>query len=190
MGDRVKSGGVAAVVISAIAVLAGVTDAHTSGGSERTGAIGRTEEALLDQIKCQRTPQVARAINAMLENKLIRYVDNENGVYLFAPAAPLTFLGLQVKHISGFDYDPFSGVPGSTMVGTAPPVFLEIDVAAPASELRKRALDAGLVEAVPDEHKRGFEVSTEGLGSYLATEDSGMTSSIQCVEYPELPRSR
>jgi hypothetical protein len=57
MGDWVKSGGVGAVVISAIAVLAGVADAHTSGGLERTGAIDRTEEALLDQIKCQRTPK-------------------------------------------------------------------------------------------------------------------------------------
>jgi hypothetical protein len=42
------------------------------------------------------------------------------------------------------------------------PQFLELDVGAPASELKKRALAAGFVEAVPVEGKRGFDVKTLG----------------------------
>lgn len=187
--------------VALIVALVAVSDATAQPPSQqqlksdpaRAGLIDRTEAALLDQIKCQKTPQVGRAINAMLRNHLIRYADNENGVYVFKPVAPLTFLGLRVANISGFDpEEPFANVPGSTMVGMAPEGFLEIEVAAPMAELRKRALDAGLIEAVPYEDKRGFEVSasTEGLGSYLATEHSGGASSIRCVEYPLLPRRR
>lgn len=115
----------------------------------------------------------------MLEKKFIRYVDNENGVYVFIPTVPLTFLGMKITYISGFDYAAFKGVPDSTMAGTAPPVFLEIDVAVPANELRKRALDAGLVEGVPRKHKRGFEVLPEQ--SYLAPEKREASSGIQCA---------
>lgn len=195
MRDRgvwVKRGGVSAVVMAAIAVVAGGAGAQTPGGSDRIELIDRTGAALLDQIKCQRAPQVAHAINAMLEDRLIRYVYTENGAYLFAPNAPLTILGLRVKYISGFDSAGFNDVPGSTMVGTAPPVFLEIDVAASENELRRRALSAGLIEAVPDDDKRGFEVSdaTEGLGSYLANERRGAASSIRCVDYPVLRRRK
>jgi hypothetical protein len=157
----------------------------------RAGVIDRTGAALLDQISCRRAPEVASAVNAMLKNRLIRYEADESGVYLFKPTVPLRFLGLTVMHISGFDYDGFRDVRGSTMVGTAPPAFLEIEVAAPAGELRKRALAAGLIEAIPVEDKRGFEVSisTEGLGTYLAEHD-GTASSIRCVDYPVLRRGR
>ena len=142
-----------------------------------------TEAALLDQIRCQRDPQVAHAIDAMRANHLIRYVANESGIYLFAVTRPLKILGLPITHISGFDRDrAFENVPGSRMVGTAPPPFLEIDVAAPASELRARALKAGLVEATPWQHERGFEVSVGR--SYLAPRSRGAASNIQCNVYP------
>lgn len=156
---------------------------RSASDAARTKLIDQAGSALLDQIKCQRSPQVALVINAMLENRLIRYVDNENGIYLFVPTAPLNFLGLRVMHISGFGEMAFKHVPPSTMVGTAPPLFLEIDVAAPTSELRMRALNAGLVEAIPYEHKRGFEVSAEGYGSYLAPKSRTKTSSIRCTNY-------
>jgi hypothetical protein len=155
------------------------------GDAGRAVLIDRTKAALFDQLKCQYKPQVGRAINAMLNNGLVRYVDNESGIYLFKPTVPMTFLGLKVNHISGFDLDErFYNVPASRMLGTAPPVFLEIDVAASVSELRRRALSAGLIEAVPSEHKRGFEVSllTEGYGSYLAPKHGDLASSIRCVD--------
>jgi hypothetical protein len=137
--------------------------------------------ALIDQVRCQHTPEVAHVINAMLENRLIRYVDNENGVYLFTPTGPLKIFGLRIAHISGFDMDDaFKGVPNSTMVGTAPPVFLEIDVAASAGELRAKALSAGLVEAVLGQHKRGFQVLKDGYGSYLAPKNRMEMSTIHC----------
>jgi hypothetical protein len=117
----------------------------------------------------------------MLKNKLIRYVANESGIYLFAPTVPLKFLGLPIRHISGFDTDrAFRGVPASRMVGTAPPQFLQIDIAAPASELKKRALDAGFTEAIPIEGKLGFEV--EALGSYLSGKTRSVISSIECAD--------
>jgi hypothetical protein len=119
----------------------------------------------------------------MLRNRLIRYVANENGAYLFAPTVPLSVLGLPIRHISGFDYDAFADVPVSTMVGTAGPIFLEIDVAAPVAELRKRALAAGLVPADAADHRHGFEVSASdhGYGSYLASERTRGSASISCV---------
>jgi len=158
------------------------TARHVTNDPARTRSIDLTGPALLDQIKCQHAPQVARAINAMLENRLIRYVDNESGIYLFAPIEPLKFLGLRVTYISGFDVGAsFKGVPVSKMVGTAPHTFLEIDVAAPAAELHRRALNAGLVGAILHEHKRGFEVSAES--SYLAPKGLTETSRIQCVNY-------
>ena len=142
--------------------------------------IDRTEKALFEQMRCQDAPQVARAINTMLRNKLIRYKAQESGVYMFVPNVPLKFLGLPIKHISGFDMDhPFNGVPDTLMVGTAPPVFLELDVAAPASELKKRALAAGLIEAIRG--RGGFQVSADGYATYLAGKSRTVVSSITCV---------
>ena len=143
--------------------------------------IKRTEIALVQQISCRATPQVARAINSMLKNKLIRYVANESGIYLFVPNVPVKFLGFQIKHISGFDRDSaFDGVPFSRMIGTAPPQFIQIDVVAPSNELKKRALAAGLVEGIPSEGKLGFEL--EDLGSYLAVKSRSTISSIECAD--------
>lgn len=126
---------------------------------------------------------MAKAVNAMLKNRLVRYTDNESGIYLFSATAPVTFLGLPVRNVSGFEYDgDFRGVPPSRMVGTTPSVFLQIDVVAPVAELRNRALKAGLVEAVPYQHQHGFEVSAGG--SYLAPKTRAVISSIACVLYP------
>jgi hypothetical protein len=163
--------------ISIVAVFfAGFTPASAAPSSS---TIERTEQALVEQISCKKRPQVAPAINAMLKNKLIRYQDDESGVYLFKPIVPLRFLGLPILHISGTDQDvAFRGVPPSRMVGTAAPQFLEIDVAAPASELKRRALAAGLVEAIPNKGKVGFEVAD--LGSYLAGRSGSVISSIEC----------
>jgi len=109
----------------------------------------------------------------MLKNGLVRYVANDGGIYLFAPTVPLKLLGLPVRHISGFDRDrPFQKTPHAKTA--EPPMFLpqfiEVDVAAPASELKKRALAAGLSEASPTGGKPGFEV--KALGSNI--------SSIEC----------
>src|SRR5205085_1540055 len=107
-----------------------------AGDQARSHLIELTEAALLDQIRCQHHPQVGRAINAMLANRLIRYVENESGTYLFAVSQPMTFLGLPITYVAGFDIDEaFEGGPGSRMLGPAPSSFLEIDVAAPAAEL-------------------------------------------------------
>jgi hypothetical protein len=153
---------------------------QSPGNQAASHLIELTEAALLDQIRCQRDPQIAEAIDAMRANHLIRYVANESGVYLFAVTKPLKFLGLPITHISGFDRDRgFYKVPDSRMLGPAPPWFIEIDVAAPASELRARALRAGLVEAIPWQNKRGFEVSAGR--SYLAPRSQGAASNIQCV---------
>jgi hypothetical protein len=178
----------AIVVLLGLVTISGAIAHPPSQQQARSKLIDLSGAALLDQIKCQHSPQVAHAINAMLENRLIRYADNENGIYLFAPTAPLTLLGLRITHISGFDgAEEFKGVPPSRMVGTAPPTFLEVDVAAPTGELRMWALKSGLVEAVPHKRKTGFEVSAtssnRALGSYLAPKSATETSSIQCVNY-------
>ena len=135
-----------------------------------------TSAALLDQIRCQHPPQVASAINAMLRNRLIRYVDDESGVYFFAPTVPLKFLGLRITHISAADVEHiFRGTPGSRMLGTAPPTLLQIDVAAPVGELRRRALNAGLVEAVPRNDRPGFTV-LEGPSHYFGPHQRGISN--------------
>jgi hypothetical protein len=126
--------------------------------------ISRTETALVQQIRCVDRPHPALAINAMLKNRLVRYVTNDDGIYLFAPTVPLKFLGLPVRHISGFDRDRAFQTP-HTRTAEPPmflPQFLEIDVEAPAPELKKRALAAGLTEAVPNEGRLGFEVKALG----------------------------
>jgi hypothetical protein len=115
----------------------------------------------------------------MLKNKLIRYKADESRVYMFTPTVPLKFLGLPITHISGFDYKPFNGVPDSLMVGSAPPVFLEVEVAAPTSELKKRALDAGFVEGISAD-RAGGEVWHPGLASYLAGKSRTVVSTITC----------
>ncbi len=117
----------------------------------------------------------------MLKNRLIRYVADESGVYLFVPTVPLKFLRLPVRYMSAaLDEAAFSGVPSSKMVGTAPPNFLEIDVAATKGELKKRALNAGLAEVLPDQGKRGFEV--DSLGLYLAGKNTSTISAIVCAD--------
>jgi hypothetical protein len=144
-------------------------------------SIHRTEIALTEQIGCTSRPQVGRAINAMLKNGLILYVANESGSYLFAPNVPLNFLGLPIRHIAGFDREvAFRGVPYSRMIGTAPPQFLQLDIEAPADELKKRALGAGMVEAIPSEDKMGFAV--EDSGHYLAGKSRSTISSIECAD--------
>jgi hypothetical protein len=159
------------------------SERQTKGDSNKPHLAELTSAALVDQLKCREQPQAARAINAMLKNHQIRYVANESGVYLFEPTASLNLLGLKVVHVSGFDDDgAFKGVPNSLMVGTAPPVFLEIDVAAPVGELRKRALAAGLTESVPSRGIRGFEISAEGYATYLARKSAVTTSSIRSVK--------
>ena len=175
------------VFVLALVIAPGATarssDPQRTADAPRTHTVELTGAALVDQMRCQSKPQVARAIDAMIKNRLINYVENESGVYLFEPTAPLTIFGLKIVHISGFDDNyAFKGVPNSTMVGTAPPVFLEIDVAAPASELRKRALAAGLIEGAPSEHTSGFDVSAKGWASYLAGKSRVVTSSIRCVK--------
>jgi hypothetical protein len=160
---------------------AGLLFTTSATAAPSTSVVNRTENALFEQMRCNDTPKVARAINTMLRNKLVRYKANESGVYMFVPSVPLKFLGLPIKHISGFDLDTaFKGVPDSVMVGTAPPAFLEIDIAAPTSELKKRALDAGLVEAVAPSN-RGFQVSAKGWASYLASKSHNVMSSIRCA---------
>jgi hypothetical protein len=124
----------------------------------------------------------------MLKNRLVRYVDNEGGVYEFKPTAPLTILGLKIRYFRGFDCcAAFSGVPDSRMLGPASPPFLEIVVDAPAGELRKRALAAGMIEAVPYENKLGFEVEagTEpgSIVAHLTSTRRGDMSIIRCVDY-------
>ncbi len=163
-------------------VVAGsVSEARAGANASGQHLMEVTDAALVDQIRCRQAPEVARAIDAMLANRLIRYVDNESGVYLFEPTTPLTFLGVRIVHVSGFDGDKaFRGVPSSRMAGTAPRPHLEIDVAAPVNELRKRARDAGLVERLPGQ-QRGFDASTEGWNSYLAHKQGPPTSSIRCV---------
>jgi hypothetical protein len=160
--------------VGKLAVLAALilpTQAMASSGV----LISRTEDALLQQIRCVGRPQPARAINAMLKNKLVRYVANDGGIYLFAPNVALKLLGLPVRHISGFDRDrAFQKTPRTRMA--EPPMFLpqflEVDVEAPATELKRRALAAGLAEAVPSKGKRGFEVKTLGRN----------ISSIECAD--------
>jgi len=136
--------------------------------------VSKTQEALLHQVSCASRPQPALAINAMLKNNLVRYVANDDGIYLFAPNVPLKLLGLPVRHISGFDRDRAFHTP-HTRTARPPmflPQFIEIDVGAPAVELKKRALAAGLTEASTNQGKPGFEVKV--LGPNL--------SSIECAD--------
>ena len=115
----------------------------------------------------------------MLKNGVIRYIDNENGTYLFAPKVPLSFLGMPITHISGFDQDQaFHHVPYSRMVGTPSPHFIEVDVLATASELKQRAIAAGMIEAIPAQGKSGFRV--DDLGHYLAAPGKHPIASIEC----------
>ncbi len=153
-----------------------------SAGSAATPSLAeQTSAALLDQLRCRDTPETSRAINAMLKNHLIRYVENESGVYLFAPTVPLKFLDLRIAYISGFDYFGFRGAPPSTMAGGAPPVFLEVRVVAPVEELRRRGVSAGLVETEGPGLRPRLEFTADGNGSYLAPPSREVMSSVQCV---------
>jgi hypothetical protein len=147
-GDRspeASGGGGPRILQTIVAFLLAAAVSAPALAAPSQSLIDRTEEALVEQVRCDQPPQPARAINAMLRNKLIRYADNEDMVYMFVPTKPLRFLGLPIKLVSGFDDKPFHGVPDSRLFTTAPPISFEIDVAAPASILKKRALDAGLV---------------------------------------------
>ena len=146
----------------------------------------RSSAALIDQIGCQQKPQPAKAINALLKHHLVRYADGESGVYGYLPVAPLRFLGFRVTYISGSDTEGvIKAGPPLTMAGTAPPTFLQIDVAAPADALRLRALQAGLFEAHPQARKRGFVLDAHG--SYLARKSDTPTSGIICYDYQFAP---
>jgi hypothetical protein len=150
-------------------------EARAAGHPVRAAIIARTEAALVDQMRCRKPPQVAETINGMLKNGLIRYVEDQNGSYRFRPTVPMTFLGLRITDIAGFDYTGFDGTPGSQMLGPAPPEYLEIGIAAPVDELRRRARRAGLVE---DDKRPGLKIASGN--EVLAGMRGAPASSIEC----------
>ncbi len=169
----------AGMIAAASFVATGTLAARAHKHSPPKSIVASTEAALRDQLKCTDDPEVARAINAMQSNHLIKYVADENAIYLFEPKTEMRFLGFKIIYISGAEYGEFKGVPGSTMAGTAPPVFIEIDVAAPVSELRRRALEAGLLQEGPNYRNPGLKISA--MASYLAPKSQSPISSVTCT---------
>jgi hypothetical protein len=172
----------AGTIAVASCVVTGALSARAQTQPFTRAIVASTEAALRDQLSCEHDPEVARAINAMHANHLIKYVAEENAVYLFEPTTEMKFLGFKIIHISGAEYGEFKGVPGSTMAGTAPPVFIEIDVAASVDELRSRASEAGLLHKGENYKNPGLEISAQGYASYLVRKNRAATSSVTCVQ--------
>lgn len=153
-----------------------------AGPPRRT--VEATERALEDQLRCKREPEVAKAINAMLKNRIIRYKRNYDGEYLFVPTVPLKFLGFRIRYISGFDEQiAFRRAPRSRFkFGGKPFHNLQIDVFARASQLKTRARRAGISESWTSRHHPGLEIDDEP--SSMAPRTRLKVAKIRCVAYP------
>ena len=167
------------LVVLALAVVA--VPRSTAAAPSQT-IIRKTERALVDQFRCKQEPDVAKAVNAMLRNKLIRYEKGDDGEYLFSPTVPLTFLGFRIRHFTAFDqYRAFRRAPGTKDGEGTPLHSIQIDVVAQASRLQSRARRAGMVESWTSKEHPGLEIDDEP--SYLAPKSRGPIAKIRCVAW-------
>lgn len=140
----------------------------------------KTEKALIDQLQCKREPEVAKALNAMLKNRLIGYSKGYDGEYLFSPKVPLKFLGFRINHISGFDqHRTFRKAPPTQSEAGSPFHSIQIDIVTRARQLRIRAKRIHIVEAWTTEDHPGLEI--DGEPSHLAPKSPLAIAKIRCV---------
>ena len=143
----------------------------------------KTERALVDQLRCKRPPEVAKAINAMLRNNLIRYRAGADGEYLFDPRLRLRFLGFRIKHIVAFDQNTsFRRAPRvRAKLEGRPFHHLQIEVVAPLGLLKLRAKKAGMVESWTSRDHPGLEIDDDL--SHLSPKSRLKITKVRCVAW-------
>lgn len=145
--------------------------------------IRKTERALVDQFTCKARPEVAKSINAMLKNSLVRYKKGSDGEFIFAPTVPMKFLGFRIRYITAYDSTiGFRKAPPiKSIFGGTPFHNIQIDVRARASQLRRRARKAGMIESWTTRDHTGLEIDSDP--SNLAPKTRYITAKIRCVAW-------
>ena len=101
---------------------------------------GRTEAAIIDQLACKKHPRAAKAINAMLRNKLLEETeDSGDGNFVYVPIKPLSVFGFPLLRVTGWQMKEDSGdgePPFIRVPGTPPPNFFAVTVRANPRQIR------------------------------------------------------
>ena len=150
--------------LAALVVLASCGDSHAVGdegqsGGSATPSIAATdqpvpkeaaEQVLFAQLSCRQPAQAGIVISAMLRSQTLRKTEGGgDGIRLFAPAKPMTFLGHEVVRLGGWQANPSGGAmaPFSRGPGTAPPNHISVTVRGTVEQLRHQFARLGVPEA-------------------------------------------
>lgn len=132
---------------------ASAAGAHES--AETTPTLAPVETALLSQLSCVRPPRAGIAMTAMLRRHAIAETnDGGDGIKLFIPVQPMSFLGFSVVRMGGWQ----SGVDGGAEPpfergpGTSPGESFSLTVRGTVDDVKGKLLGLTLREAtlVPD----------------------------------------
>lgn len=165
-------------LLATLIVLAGCSDSGAQaanadrGGADATAAsdamlpTDATERVLFEQLSCRHLAQAGVVISAMLPSHTVANTnDGGDGIRLFVPVKPMTFLGHQVVRLGGWQADPSGGAmaPFGRGPGTAPPNHISVTVMGTTEELRDKFTRLGVSEAeyLPD-HTQEAWVDSRG----------------------------
>lgn len=123
--------------------------------------IDRTQKALENQLECLQPPAAGLALEAMINNDLVRETDGGgDGSVIYDLTMPIYYLGYPVLSITGWQASESGGAhfPFYRGPGTAPPNFISIVVRGGAEEVRGAAAREGVSfeRYVPNESEQPF----------------------------------
>lgn len=173
----------------------GPAEAETTGAEQRAASAAPEnpiERALLNEIRCARPAKAAFVMNGLLRRGLIALSprDGGDGIGVFIPTEPMSFLGLDIVRLSGWQSGSDGAMPPfSRGPGTAPPEFFRMIIRATPDQLRAALSSRGIKESqliantlsgsTPYRQTPGPQIE-EGEQDAIEHPQQGVTS-IQCA---------
>lgn len=168
-------------MIAASLLLMSCTAGQGNATSEASNENGETlatrtslETALLDQLSCVRPPRAGIAMTAMLRRHIIAETnDGGDGIKLFTPVQPMSFLGFPVVRMGGWQSGADGGAesPFERGPGTSPGESFSLTVRGTVDGVKAALMGAGLREGsmVPD---MGSNAWTDSRGEVIQPQRS------------------
>jgi len=125
---------------------------------------GRTEAAMIDQLRCQKPVKAAKVVNAMLKDGLLKETDDgADGSSVYIPNKPMSLLGFPLIRVTGWQMMENSGDAVPPFVrgpGVPPPDFFEVTVRASPMQIRSAIKAIGIREGGwrPDPARIAIEI--------------------------------
>lgn len=143
------------LLMSCSAEQSNASAAAVNESAETTPALAPIETALLNQLSCVRPPKAGIAMTAMLRRHAIAETkDGGDGIKLFIPVQPMSFLGFPVVRMGGWQSGADGGAepPFERGPGTSPGESFSLTVRGTVDGVKAKLLGLGLREAtlVPD----------------------------------------